>query len=163
MSAARSDTWMPFYIGDYLADTMHLTRDQHGAYVLLIFAYWRRGSQLPDDDAQLAAIARATLAEWRRLRIVIAPFFQISGGLWRHNRIEREIKRSESIQKKRSISGANGAAIRWEGHGKTNGKRIASAMANASQIDAPSRGEGEGTFQEVGVVRGEALEGADEW
>jgi len=127
---------MPFYIGDYLADTMHLTRDQHGAYVLLIFAYWRRGGPLPDDDNQLAAIVRATANEWRKLlRPVIIAFFQVAGGLWRHKRIDAEIAKAVSNNEERRKAGAKGAAKRWQ----TDSSAIAEPLANASQNDAPSQ------------------------
>lgn len=135
MTGARPDTWMPLYIGDYLADTMHLTRDQHGGYLLLIIAYWRRGAPLPDDDMQLASITRATLAEWKKfLRPVLAAFFQIADGLWRHKRVDAELDRALNNSQNRSKAGARGAAKRWQ----TDSSAIAEPVANASQNDAPS-------------------------
>ena len=54
---SRTDTWMPLYIGDYLADTTHLSMAEHGAYLLLIMTYWRTGP-LPDNDKALANMPR---------------------------------------------------------------------------------------------------------
>lgn len=109
MTGARPDTWMPFYWGDYRADTPHLTAAQHGAYMLLIGRYWTSGKPLPDLDDQLSRIAAMTIAEWRRHRPVIAEFFQIADGLWRHGRIERELSAAARGYAKR----AGAAAARW--------------------------------------------------
>lgn len=100
---------MPLYIGDYLADTAHLTRDQHGGYLLLIFAYWRNGGPLPDDDARLARICKASAKQWRELREVLSEFFQIENGIWRHKRIEEEIQSSCNAYARRAAA----AAKRW--------------------------------------------------
>lgn len=35
--------WMAFYVADYLADTLHLSATEHGAYLLLISHYWVHG------------------------------------------------------------------------------------------------------------------------
>jgi uncharacterized protein YdaU (DUF1376 family) len=78
---------MSLHIGDYLKDTTHLNATLHGAYLLLIMHYWAKGG-LPDDDAQLATIARLSLAQWRKARPVIQAFFYDG---WQHKRVEREI------------------------------------------------------------------------
>jgi uncharacterized protein YdaU (DUF1376 family) len=78
-----SPPWMPLYIGDYRAETAHLSAAQHGAYLLLIMHYWQQGT-LPDDDEQLARIVCMSIVEWRKNRAVIRAFF---GEGWRHKRI----------------------------------------------------------------------------
>jgi len=56
LSAGKTDIWMPVFIGDYLADTMHLSTEQHGAYLLLLFSSMAPRAPLHDDDAALAQI-----------------------------------------------------------------------------------------------------------
>lgn len=106
--------WFPFYIGDYQADTMHLTRDQHGAYFLLMMAYYRRARALPDDNHYLAGIVKASGGEWRYLRPVMAEFFQIEDGLWRHKRIDAELAGQKAHREARSERGRANANKRWQ-------------------------------------------------
>jgi len=133
----RADTWMPLYVGDYLRDTGRLTTEGHGAYLLLIFDYWTSGKPLPDNDQQLAAIARLPLPRWKALRSVLAAFFQVGDGIWRHKRIDDELANSRNLTDERSKAGAKGAAKRWQRDGNGNDKTIAKPLANRSQNDAP--------------------------
>lgn len=107
----KPDSWMPFFVADYLGDTMHLTTPQHGAYLLLIFHYWRAGS-LPSDDHQLAAIAKLSFREWMAMRGVIAAFFAISADAWRHKRIDRELEKARDKYAKRVGSSEAAVAAR---------------------------------------------------
>jgi uncharacterized protein YdaU (DUF1376 family) len=125
---------MPLYIGDYLADTMHLSHPQHGIYFLLIMAYWRNGGPLPDDPGQLAAIAKCSGPEWRKHVPVISRFFHIDAGSWSHKRIDTELAGAITKTQERSKAGAEGARQRWQ----TDSKAMAEPLANASQNDAPS-------------------------
>lgn len=102
---AEPRTWMPFYIGDYLADTMHLTTEQHGAYLLLIIAYWRNRGPLPADDTKLRSIVRLDAKAWAQSRDTLAGFFQQEGDVWRHKRIDAELTRAQQITDKRSAAG----------------------------------------------------------
>jgi uncharacterized protein YdaU (DUF1376 family) len=107
------DTWMPLWIGDYLADTMHLTTEQHGAYFLLMMAYWKNGGPLANDDDQLAAISKVSVQRWKTIGPVVKRFFREKGLLLTHKRIEEELENARQNKSKRSASGSRGAAKKW--------------------------------------------------
>jgi len=117
---------MPVYIGDYLADTMHLSTEQHGAYLLLLFHLWRRGT-LQDDDTVLAKITGLKQSAWSSTRLVLAEFFQIQDGLWHQGRLERERIRVTAKQLSKSKQAKLAASSRWN-KGSNDAARIASAM-----------------------------------
>jgi len=95
---------MPLYVGDYLGDTGHLTTTQHGAYLLLMMHYWRKG-ELPDDDRQLSKIAKLPLRTWGEYRATLQDFFYDG---WKHKRIDAELERMMRVSAKRSIAGQKG-------------------------------------------------------
>jgi uncharacterized protein YdaU (DUF1376 family) len=113
--------WMPLDIPAYLADTGHLSTLEHGIYFLLIMHYWRAGG-LPDDEKQLARIARVTLTEFRGARPTIEPLFKL--GNWKHKRIEFELEKARKISAKRSLAAE-------EKHALAPAPDPASADANA--------------------------------
>jgi uncharacterized protein YdaU (DUF1376 family) len=96
--------WMPLYVGDYLGDTGHLTTAQHGAYLLLMMHYWRKG-ELPDDDRQLSKITKLPLRTWCDYRATLQDFFYDG---WRHKRIDAELARMVRVSEKRAIAGQKG-------------------------------------------------------
>jgi uncharacterized protein YdaU (DUF1376 family) len=141
LSATKTDIWMPVFIGDYLADTMHLTTEQHGAYLLLLFHLWRRGI-LPDEDAALARITGLSLGVWSGHRPVLAAFFRIGNGTWQHGRVERERTRIEAKHKSNASRAKLGAARRWN-KCAAPGLDDASSIAYALPEDADSEPESE--------------------
>lgn len=127
----KLDTWMPLYIGDYLADTSRLTTEQHGAYLLLLMDYWRNGPP-PDDDEVLASITRLNAQQWRKHAAALRAFFTVDGGTWTQKRAESERQRAAGVNGKRAESGKAGAAKRWgKGDGEVMANGMASAMPNA--------------------------------
>ena len=99
--------WMPLYIPDFLADTMHLSAAETGAYLLLIMDYWLHDG-LPDDDAKLAQIARVPIRSWRRMRPTIEAFFRPG---WRHKRIDAELLKMIGMTERRRAAGSKGGTV----------------------------------------------------
>lgn len=127
--AKKVDAWMPMWIGDYLADTMKLSRDLHGGYLLMLFAYWRNKGPLDDDDEDLAAIVKATPEEWSgKLRSKLAKFFTVENGVWSHTRADKELA-TAGLRKTAAVNKAKaGAEARW---GKSPKKTPSNAQGNA--------------------------------
>jgi uncharacterized protein YdaU (DUF1376 family) len=117
-SSNKTDAWMPLWIGAYLADTMRLTTAQHGAYLLLLMAYWRERAPLPDDDDELRSIARADKAEWKKLRPALERYFTVADGVWHHKRVAHELASAEARQKAAAAKAAKASQARWGDHPK---------------------------------------------
>jgi len=88
---------MNFYkhwIGDYQRDTADLSLIEHGAYRLLLDAYYACTGELPGELVRLFRIARAsTPEEQEAVRVVADRFFPLtSTGIRRNNRADREIE-----------------------------------------------------------------------
>lgn len=121
---------MPLWIGAYLADTMKLTTIQHGAYLLLLIAYWRERKPLEDSDDELRSITKLERAEWKRMRPLLAKFFRVADGVWWHKRVESEIKAADARSKKAADKAKKAAQARW-GDGTKHVNGDASSMPEA--------------------------------
>ena len=126
--------WMPLYVGDYLGDTGHLTTTQHGAYLLLMMHYWRKGD-LPDDDRQLSKITKLPLKTWCEYRPTLQDFFYEG---WKHKRIDAELERMMRVSQKRAIAGQKGgigsalARMKLENASRTRQVSIRAIAAQSS-------------------------------
>lgn len=154
---AKHETWMPLYIADYLGDTLHLQAEQHGAYLLLLMAAWKRGGHVPGDPEELAGIARVPLERWQsHTSAKVLPFFRHDGAIYWHDRVLAELESARTNVAQKAKAGAAGAAARWQ----KDGKRMADAMPSQSQTDAPSPSPSPITFPE-GKVKRKAVESVD--
>ena len=105
--------WMPLYIGDYLADTQLLTTEQHGAYLLLIIAYWKNGGPLPADDEILMSVCKMTPAKWKKAKPSILKMFKSQGDELVHKRIDKELAEAKKRRKDAKEKARKAANARW--------------------------------------------------
>lgn len=127
-------TWMPLFIGDYLADTQRLTAEQHGAYLLLIMDYWRNGS-LPNNDDVLDLITKGA---WAKHKAVLLTFFMQDGDALRHLRIEKEIAKAAEKHHRAKEKASAAANKRWGNNATSTATRNACSMNQAMHEQCPS-------------------------
>lgn len=105
----NTDIWFPFYIGDYVADTMHLSAEEHGAYLLLIIHYWKNQKPIKNDPKTIQNIAKI---KFKKLSNVLA-FFEEKEGCFTHRRIQREIEKAITNKELKSKAGKISANKRY--------------------------------------------------
>lgn len=85
---SKSDTWMPLYIGDYLADTLDFTSAEHGPALLLMMHQWQHGS-IPTDNDGIIRICRASEQEWEKISRFVLRLFPISDGVRKNRKLAK--------------------------------------------------------------------------
>lgn len=129
--------YYPFHVGDYLADTRHLTWDEDCAYRRLLDVYYTGEQPLP---LELSAIYRlvvaSTDAQRSAVEIVLREFFSLVEEGWINPRADIEIK----AMRERQRTARNKAHARWN---KPKPVEVSSAedaqqMPRSSTNDAPA-------------------------
>lgn len=77
--------WMPLYIGDYMADTIGLTKSEHGSYLLSMMAYWKKGESLTSKE--LNAVCGRDVDR-------VSQFYIWCESRWHHKRIDAELRKA---------------------------------------------------------------------
>lgn len=99
---------MPVFPDAYLADTTHLSTEEHGAYFLLLMAMWRRGGTVPNDDKDLARIVGLDSPKWRKMKRRLSSFLIIENGFISQKRLQKEWQYVNDKRAKNSENGARG-------------------------------------------------------
>ena len=94
------------HIGDFLKDTGHLSNDQMGVYLRMLWKYYLDEKPLLDD---CESIAFAMRSDEKTVHLLLRHFFVLQDGGWRHNRCDKEI--ADYHEKKGKA--ANSANARW--------------------------------------------------
>ena len=101
---------LPIWTDAYLADTRHLTTEQHGAYLLMLFTAWRDGEcRLTYDENFLAKITGLNMRAWRRNKSTLLSFWHEKDGYLYQKRLLREREKVTSRKQQSRMA----AHARW--------------------------------------------------
>lgn len=104
--------FMQLYVSDFVGDTLQLSTEQIGAYMLLLMAMWNAGGKLPADDQKLSRVVRMSVKKWKSISADLMDFFEGDHEHIWHNRLTKELQKSESKSQSRASAGAKGAAAK---------------------------------------------------
>lgn len=124
--------YLPLFGSDYLADTRHLSTEEHGAYLLLMMAAWRQEDcSLPLDDKKLARITGLSLRKWVAIRDTILEFWDVADGRITQGRLLKEWR----FAAQKSESNRKSARARWDAQATENNE--VASCERISERNAP--------------------------
>lgn len=97
------------HIGDYDADTAHLTWLEDMAYTRLMRLYYRREQPIPADMNQACRLVRAGSKQEREaVSLVLEEFFKLEEDGWHNKRCDEEIEASKAKAEANRNNGKGG-------------------------------------------------------
>ena len=93
------------HIGDFIRDTSCLSDEQCMAYMRLIWLYYESEQPLPNNPRSLAFRIGASEEV---VSLILAAFFKLEDGAWRHTRCDSEIAEYKAICNRNKTNGKAG-------------------------------------------------------
>jgi uncharacterized protein YdaU (DUF1376 family) len=128
--------WMPLYPADYMVDTLDLTTEQHGVYLVLLMLAWRRPDcALPDDLSLIRRMLCGCISDMHGNRFnklvppILERFFTRTKEGYFQKRQRKEREKSEKISEKAQESSNK----RWARAKENNALADAKAILLQSQ------------------------------
>ncbi len=122
--------WYRFFPGDYAADTAGLSMAEHGAYRLLLDAYYAGRKPLPNNPRFLYQICHTTSKRERRMvDAILVRFFTLLDDGWHNAKADDELGENASTSERLHARAVRAAEARW---GKER-----DASSNATSIRPP--------------------------
>lgn len=135
--------FMQLYVSDFVGDTLLLSTEHIGAYLLLLIALWNADGVLPADDVKLARVARMTVKKWKSVSSEILPFFIVENGELTHGRLTKELHKSERQSALRASAGSRGgAATALKNHKTRPAIAKAKGAAGLQHLSEPYKKDG---------------------
>lgn len=110
------------HIGDFLKDTAHLSNEQMGVYLRMLWRYYTDEKPLQDD---CESIAFAMRSDDKTVRLILRHFFVLSEDGWRQKRCDAEINQYHQKKEKAAASAnarwSNAKSMRTHSERNTNG------------------------------------------
>lgn len=124
------------HIGDYAKKTRHLSTWEHGAYTLILDAYYDREQPPTTEEAMRWACAKEP-NEKRTVSDLLAEFFTLVDGRWVQQRVEDEIAAAMTISNTNRTNGKLGGRPRKTPKNRSVSERLANDNRNERQSTNP--------------------------
>lgn len=118
----KVDIWFPFFVNDYIADTMDLSAEEHGIYLLLLIHYWKKRGNLTKDINKLKSITKITDNELPLLQGILSEYFIDLKNSYSSKRLDEELRKAESRRAAASENGKKGGRPKKENLTETQEK-----------------------------------------
>lgn len=128
--------FMQLYVSDFVGDTLLLSAEHIGVYLLLLIALWNAHGTLPMDDVKLARVARMSVENWRTIWTDLEQFFEVSETSISHGRLSRELLKAVGKSVSRSEAGRKGGKAKAL---KDKNTGLANAMPLPRHLPEPYR------------------------
>ena len=100
--------FIPWWVDDWTASTAKLTHVEECSYHRILMEMWRQNGHLPNDDAELARIARLRLDRWMQIAHRIRAFLTVDDLGITQKRLLEERQKAQINGAKRKLLAASG-------------------------------------------------------